>query len=302
MPLTRDQLNLKNRIERNKLINTNSVIREQLNSGVPIETISKQVGGEGLDPMDVLGAMSLAETHQITPSEAMSVLPSLMKQTYGDEFIKSDVVRSFFTESDAFKLPVQSFTPEDARSQAGAEEKQVPAFGREFQPVLRDDRISLAGGFGQAYSIGSGLGRLMTENSWFEGDVSKEEFFKGMLQAETEEIREQLRDDRAVGILTKEAERVSKLRAWENRQKQLFKDEPGVWQSKANAWSAGSARVSSAALDASSDVLRFTGTLFDSAKFIDSSENLAKWARSYHKATQEPELATVSVNAFDEFL
>jgi hypothetical protein len=300
MPLTRDQINLQNRVSRQRLINTNSVIREQLNSGVPIETIAKQVGGKGLDPMDVLGAMSLAETHQITPNEAMSVLPSLMKQTYGDEFVKSDVVRSYFTESDAFKLPVKTFTPDDARAQVATEEKQVPAFGEEFQPVLRNDRVSLVGGFGQAYSISSGLGRLMTESSWFEGDISKEHFFKGMLQAETEEEREGIRDKRAVDILTREAERVSGLRKWEDRQKQLFTDEPGVWQSKANAWSAGSARVSSAALDASSDVLRFTGTLFDSETFNNSADNLAKWARAYHKATQEPELATISVNAFDD--
>jgi hypothetical protein len=53
-------------------------------------------------------------------------------------------------------------------------------------------------------------------------------------------------------------------------------------------------------LDASSDALGVVGKVFDSAKFTESSDRLALWARQFHKATQEPELATMSVNAFDD--
>jgi len=306
MALTLQQKKLREQVQRSKLIETNSVIRSQLSSGVPIETIAQQVSpGSGLDPMDVLGAMSLAETHQMTPNAAINVLPSLMKQTYGDQFNKSDVVRSYFTESQAFKLPTATKDVTGLKEDVATEEKQILDLKKSKQAgiphrELRSTLFSMPGGLGQANTITRGLAIARAEASWYNEDPSKKKFLEGIMKAETEEEKESLRFNRTRDMLDNEVARVQGVRDWERRQEALASDTPGVWESKKNAWSSGSADVSAAALDASSDVLRTIGTVFQSDSFLNTSGNLAKWARAYHKASQEPDLAIESVNAFDD--
>ena len=293
---------LLDRVNRKKLVDTNQVIRNQLSAGVSVDDIAKQVGGEGLPSKQILASMSVAETHHMEPGEAFSMLPSILSMTYGKKFNLDDIVKNFFTQSEEFQLPYKSLSLTQLAEQVKEEEKFIPKFSEEAAGFLPEPPIPVlnAGAFNQAFMLNGGIIRKSFEQRWFGEDISKEQFFKGMLKVETEEERDKLRSGRFMVLVGREQERIQKLKDTEARLKTLKTDAPGVWQSKLNAWEAGSGRVAQSALDVSSEMVGILGKAFDSSKLDNISKGLNDWARAYHKAIMSTEFMTVPVNTFDE--
>ncbi len=293
---------LLDRVNRKKLVDTNQVIRNQLSAGVSVDDIAKQIGGEGLPSKQILASMSVAETHHMEPGEAFGMLPSILSVTYGKEYNLDDIVTNFFTQSKDFQLPYKSLSLTQLAEKVKEEEKFIPKFGEEAVGFLPEPPIPVlnAGAFNQAFMLNGGIVRKSFEQRWFGEDISKEQFFKGMLKVETEEERDKLRSDRFMVLVGREQERIQKLKDMEARLETLKTDAPGVWQSKLNAWEAGSGRVAQSALDVSSEMMDILGEAFDSNKLKDISNGLGDWARAYHKAITSTEFMTVPVNKFDE--
>lgn len=303
MPLTIEQQKLKDDVERDRLLETNALVRDQLASGVSVGDIAGQYApGNNIDPREVLAAMSVAETHQMKPGEAYSMLPVLLTNIYGKQFNLDNVVKDFYTQSKEFELPYKPLTQEQVNTQILEEEQVAPLFRKEIGPLQagRDIPVPLMGGFNQAYSISAGLRRSVVRQKWFDGDPSKEEFFNSILDADTDEEKEEARSNRFSALIADEQQRVQRLKDWEKRIEKLKTDPPGIWTSKVNAWTVGVGRIRQASYDVSGEIVKILGEATDSSSMQATAQGLHDMARAYHKATQSPDLMVLGVNQLDE--
>ena len=306
MALTLQEQTVVERTQRNDLLRTNSLIRDQFAAGLSTEDIVAQFGPtENINPAEVLAAMSIAETHHMSPGDAFSSLPTILRNAFGKDFNINEVVKSFYTESEDFQLPFKPIKQEEIAAAIAAEEEAVPVFKESISRGFRPPQtlsIMPAGAFNQAYMINAGLMRQQSRMTWFKGDLDKEAFFDSMIAADTEEQKEEARKARRISLHEKEQDRISRLKEWEDSIEKLKTDPPGIFMSKVNAWRQGSGRTAQAALDVSSEAVDILSKVSDSSDLSKVSDGLAVWSRAYHKAIQSPDLMVVGVNQFDDMV
>ena len=292
------------RYNRQRLVSANSRIREHFAAGIPVERIAETAFPEQPPELalDALAAMSLAETHELSVSEAAAVLPSLLENAYGENFKIAEVISDLYTKSEPFSIPTQPTEPEEITARVAEEEAGISEFQKQQNQFISNMNDNIFGAFGQSLIIHRGIVEQQNEFAWFSKDPDKQTFYESMINAETEDQREEARQDRFNTLMGREIDRLNQVAAWQRRIQATKENPPGVWTSKLNAWSVGVGRIAVTGMDTTSDLMKLGGLVGKSSKLLDMSDNLADWSRAYHKATQEPELSFQGVNVLDDMV
>ena len=303
MTLTISQRELKRSALQDRIISTNNGIREQLNAGVPVDEITRQFGDTGsVDPRELLISLSLAETHELDPGEAFSVLPNLLKATYGEDYSFENydtIVRNFFSSGEKFEVLFPTKPQERAIRQVEKEEVRAEAIKEgEIVDPLRGLSVSSVGAFNRAFAIQGAIQNKRRDNIFYGGDVGEEEFTEGMITAETDDERQVVRQKRIDELFFREVDRQQDVKDWEAKRESLRKDEPGIWMSKWNSLVRFDARRGQTRYDIAADTIRLLGAIFDSPNMKDSADNLEQMSRAYHKSVDW--IPVNSVNWFDD--
>lgn len=296
-----DEQKILDKYNRNKLTSANQRVRESLAGGMPASVIADRMSPSNRDTgLQMMASMSLAETHNLPLGQALAVTPSVLQDAYGENFNLEQVVGGLYKDSQPFSIPFKPISDKAIQAQITAEELRIPLFAQQRQDLVGSRMPTFAAGaFNQAFMSNRGMLERQREFDWFRTDPQKEQFFEGMIDAETDEQRTQLREDRFLELFGQEQKRVERLKIWEDAMQQAKYDPPGVWESKLNAWRQGSGRVATATLDLAGDLTEFAGHVANSQRTVEMANGMSDFARAYHKATQLPELSFKSVNEFD---
>ena len=292
------------RYNRQRLVSANARIREHFAAGIPAERIAETAFPEQPPELalDALAAMSLAETHELSVGEAAAVLPSLLENAYGENFKIADVISDLYTKSEPFSIPTQPTEPEEITARVAEEEAGISEFQRQQNQFMSNMNDNIFGAFGQSLIIHRGIVEQQNEFAWFSKDPDKQAFYESMINAETEDQREEARQSRFNTLMGREIDRLTQVATWQRRIQATKENPPGVWTSKLNAWSVGVGRIAVTGMDTTSDLMKLGGLVGKSPDLLDMSDNLADWSRAYHKATQEPELSFQGVNVLDDMV
>ncbi|HEC66227.1 MAG TPA: hypothetical protein ENI23_13130, partial [bacterium] len=303
MTLTISQRELKRSALQDRIISTNNGIREQLNAGVSVSEITRQFGDVGLvDSRELLISLSLAETHELDPGEAFSVLPNLLKATYGEDYGFENydtIVKNFFSSDEKFEVLFPDKPQERAIRQVEREEVRAEAIGKgELIDPLEGLPTFAVSAFNRAFAIQGSIQNRRRDSIFYGGDVGEKEFTEEMIQAETDDQRQIVRQKRIDELFFREVDRQQDVKDWEAKRESLRKDEPGIWMSKWNSLVRFDARRGQARYDIAADTIRLVGAIFDSPSMKESADNLENMSRAYHKSVDW--IPVNSVNWFDD--
>lgn len=297
--MTPEEETLLRRNEQSRIAYINESIRSQLAAGAAVEDVVRPYGGiEGVPPEQILGSLAIAESYNMSPGQALAMSPSIFKQTHGKDYNLTQIVNDYYTKPKDFQLPFRYETLADYRAQIMKEETlEAEAFKRaKPDPLLKAFSF---GGLNQAYLRANVLSQQQAEQSWFKHDKSEEKFVKGILTAETEDEKQELRRQRMTDLITEQSDRLQRLRSLESRLKSAETDTPGPWLSKYYALGTGVSRLRMTSYQATGEVLDIMGKISDSGTLKGMAEDMNTMARGYWQAMQDPEITPTPVNWID---
>jgi hypothetical protein len=295
-----DEQAILDQYNKNRLVSANQRVRESLAGGMPVSVIADKMSPTDRDQgYQMMAAMSLSETHNMPLGQSLAVAPSVLEDAYGKDYGLENVVNDLYTKSEPFSIPFKPISEDDIKAQIELEEEQIPVFEKERDQFSSNMNTNAVGAFNQSFMINRGVLEEQREFDWFAQDPQKGEFYNGMIEAETEEQRDILRQERFLELFGREQERIESLKLWEDSMTEAKYNPPGIWTSKLNAWRQGTGRVATATLDLAGDLTEFAGKVAGSQSTVEMANEMSDWARAYHKATQLPELSFKSVNEFD---
>ena len=201
------------RYNRQRLVSANARIREHFAAEIPAERIAETLFPNQPTEMafDALAAMSVAETHKLSVGEAAAVLPNLLSNAYGENFRIQDILSDLYTKSEPFSIPTQPTEPEEVTARVAKEEADIPEFQRQQNQIISNMNSNIAGAFNQSHIIHRGIVERQNEFAWFSKDPDKQTFYEGMISAETEDQREELRQDRFNNLMDREVNRLNQV-------------------------------------------------------------------------------------------
>lgn len=326
MALTASEKRLKDSVERDRIIVTNQQIRKQLNSGIKPSDIASQFGlPEEVDPNRFLASMAISEQFKMNVNEAYSLAPTLSELAFGKNADMGSVAKAFFSSTEEFSVPFKPIDKEEIETQLAGEVKTAAEFKaketevlgaekrareiealfletvraeKDISPELTAQNLAAQKTIQQSEEL---IRQLIYQDgfrSWGNTDPDLADFNLSMVEANTDDERKTLIGKRRSELFKKEQERIDNLFRLQERERRLEYDPPGIWESKLNAWRAGSLRVVSSGLDFGADAIRLIGNVPKANSSRGMARALQDWARAYHKISQD--LPIKSVNTLDE--
>lgn len=307
---TKQEQNLLNDVEQFYVSRTNENIRKMLDMGMKTEDIGVSLNiPKSSNVNNILASLAISENYNISPSQAMGLSTSIMKQTHGNNYNPEQVVKDYYkSPSSEYELPIKYQSTADFREQIDEEEtKLAEQYKKEIEPqepeVPQNVHLGARGMDFRAYRESGYRDNIQKyrslQSNFFNDDESQEKFVKNIIHVD-EEDKQQVRDERMADLITEQQNRIQSVRDDERKRKILDKEPVGIWYGKYLSAAKGISRIRMSTYQSTGEVFDIINDIFKSAKAKDISDNMNVMARGYWRALEkEPELMVVPHGTVD---